>query len=157
MIDGEGSVSNRRHRRIRVTNIERELITACEECCEILGIKYWTNDGSRITSGGHHVYEITMTGLANMQRIQDVVPLRSRSKQHRLAEACQARPRSNPGDGISRIELDALYTNLRCTAQELARHYGVTPRVVAVWLDKYGIRRRGRGEANRLREEMRQR
>jgi hypothetical protein len=104
MIDGEGSVSHRRH--VAVYNTEPELIAACAECCNALGITYQIRTHAPARGAAKPVLELRVYGRDNFERIA-TLPLRHPDKISRLrAMLGTYKPRPPSADQLRRWYLD---------------------------------------------------
>jgi hypothetical protein len=89
MIDGEGTVtaiaSAKTPRRIRVCNTDASILTAAQEACDVLGLTTTTQWHLRLKRPHHlPLAQISITGKENLQRVADIVPIRSATKIERL-------------------------------------------------------------------------
>jgi hypothetical protein len=144
MIDGEGHIRVHRNRSASVANTERDLIDAVTECCDVLGLHYVVNENSYHREGdGYHrkpIWEVRMAGKDTLERIRDVVPLRSKRKAQAVRDAIAAytqKPRP------PREWLEQKYLVERLSLQQCAEAWGVRNSASAhSWMQYYGIPRR---------------
>lgn len=142
MIDGEGSVTlgpTRKCRRVTIHNTDADLIEACEQCCEELGITFRTHQNRPVQRG----WTIAIMGRDNLELLYTSVPIQHRRKRDLLREAVDTyQPRFIPPDGE---ELRRLYEQ-GATLSDLAELTGYHSRTVRKYLLLSGVELRGRSE-----------
>lgn len=147
MIDGEGSVAiARRDGRIKsryvcIVNTDESIIEACEEACRALGITF-TRSCRR--ERARPLFHVGIYGRANLERLLEVVPLRSGAKAERLREAVESyQQRHHRVDQIPE-DVRRLYVDEGRSGPDVAAMLGVAESTLYGWMDKLGIERRGR-------------
>ena len=133
MIDGEGTVTDpqrirRQSRAVRITNTDRELITACEECCVLLGLRFKVYERSPQRCKGKRTYDLVMYGRDNFEKLARL-PLRSPIKLARLKGLVLSYPRPKRPTRYVLLKLHAVESVAYIAAQ-----YGVTRVTVYRWL-----------------------
>ena len=152
MIDGEGTVSLLRTRsgnrtcKVRITNTDWGLILATAQALEVLGVEHTIVEGSTPKKAGwSRRWDVQISTRAGLQRLADVVELRSTKKRERLGALLAAYKRA---PRPAREELERLYTIEKKSCAELMQLLGAkSTSTVFGWLRYYGIERRSLTEA----------
>ncbi len=144
MIDGEGSITmvRKQVRTVVIVNTDIDLIDACAECYDTLGISYHRYQrrysGQNPKWADKHILQVY--GQGNIERIYELVPIRSKAKRATLEAMMGSWRKPQP----TKEELERLYVgqgwsykqlmehfNIRsaATVSRLMRSYGIEPRV----------------------------
>lgn len=137
MIDGEGHVSSK-SKSIRISNTEFELIEAIIESCVALDLHYAVNGPKSIRSG-KSVWEVNISSRSTLERVRDLVPIRSSRKKSALVDAIgsfkyKARP--------PREWVEQKYVFEGLSLREVAMAWGLKSNCKSCahgWLKFYGI------------------
>lgn len=144
IIDGEGSVSMRPNRNIgsqsftrevRITNTDVGMLVAAEHVLRDLGVDFKRYDRSdRERLGNKPIYDISITGKENLDKLHEVLPLMT-TKKHVLHQAVTSYVRKNrpPQDELEQHVAAGL------SDAQIAERYGVTAGAVWFWRKHYGI------------------
>ena len=111
MVDGEGSIGGRGKREIRIRNTEPELIDACIEAADLLGLEYRVYRNRFAGNQWKNYDELSFTVQENLQNFQRLVPFKSKRKQELLQQALDAYTRRSTGwakNGLSILERQIL-------------------------------------------------
>lgn len=92
LIDGEGTVACYRYsgiyrsRHIMVSNTEKDIIRACAEACDYLGITYSIKNYSRYHKVGNKKpeYRLHIYGYQNCKKVLEIIPIKATYKFEKL-------------------------------------------------------------------------
>lgn len=146
MIDGEGHVSAKQNKAIRIGNTEPELIAATEWCCDQLGF-HWRTNGPYLKPSGKSVWEVSINGRDTLERALEVLPIQSPRKRAALVEAIGNYKYCRPP---TKEWLEQKYVTERLSLSRIVPLCEANNSVtVWGWLRKYGIPTRSRAEGMR--------
>lgn len=149
MIDGEGTVSRiGEGRRVRIGSTTPELIEACIEACDVLGIATIRHkDAVSASKRGRIPYHLlSITGRTNLERLQQTVPLRHPEKRARLDAIVTTYVQGFP---LTEEELLALYHEQSLSPTQIGRLIGRDAKTVWCHLRQTGKPMRSGSEALR--------
>lgn len=149
MIDGEGTVAKadgRTNKMARVTNTDRRLIAACEECCEALDIAYTVVPRKAYKAHWASGWDLVVSGKENIGRLS-ALPLRSLAKKQRLLALLASYRPARPAPELLR----ELYVDRGMSIKAIGRYIGRPWTSVRQWLVADGVEIRSLSEAGRLR------
>lgn len=150
IIDGEGSVGQRKHkgkkqgftREVRITNTDESIIAASKAALDLLGVTYKLyerRDRAERANvfGTKPLFDIVISNKEGMDVILDRVPLRCEYKAEKLKTAVGSYVRKNRPP---QHELEA-HIAAGLSDAKIAAVYGVTAGAVWFWRKHYGIER----------------
>jgi hypothetical protein len=154
IIDGEGWVVAKPAKFIGIANTDWDIVEATMECCATLGLRHRVNVSNKAQRRGRSTcWQVTIGGKETLERVQQIVPIRCRRKQVRLAEAIASfhkTPRP------PREWLEQKYVIEGLSLQQIAELWGKKSATSAFhWMEFYGIPCRTLSESavNRRRKE----
>lgn len=137
VIDGEGHISQRKHkskehgytREVRITNTDEGLLSASRAALDMLGVKHRTYDRSeRARLGTKPIFDIVVWGKENLELLVEHVPLQTEKGDKLKAVVGSYMRKNRPPDETLRT---LFLTDM--TDKKIAERYGVTPGAVWFW------------------------
>lgn len=135
LIDGEGTVA-KVNQAVSMGNTDYEIVEAWQECCSILGLQS-TVYGPRKPRGNRKPFwEVYIRSRDSLQRVFDVVPIRTTRKRELLAEALS---RYKYSSRPPKEWLHQKYVVEHLTGPQIAELCDTSYNRVYKWLRDYGI------------------
>lgn len=159
MIDGEGHVDcairdGYLRRVVTIVNTEIELIEACEDALDVLGVRHARHTWTMTTGRRRQAWRVYIGEPSNLRRLAAVVKLQSPRKRDALARAAEHRGRAERLSPEEReatfAEVRRLYEHEGMSAAMIAGAFGRDETTIYQWLRLGGGTVRTRSEARYL-------
>jgi hypothetical protein len=155
LIDGEGTVTvpgkTHRLRRVSIANTDTAILSAAEQCCEILGIACKRYERKNRPQNWSPAWDVVIYGRMNLDILCTLVPLQAPKKWTKLKalyESYRIYRRHRSEWPIT--EIKQLYYEENWSFEMLAKKYEVSLGTVHRWFEQSGLQARSNSEGSKL-------
>jgi hypothetical protein len=155
LIDGEGHIRVKINRSVSVSNTDMDIIEAAVECCVVLALRHRISKMAT-RPDRKQCWEVFIVGKESLERVRDIVPIRSRRKAAALSDAIALYRTPKEIAYPPRRWLEEKYWGEGMSLAEVAELWGSkSPSHALMWMRHHGVPTRTLSESaiNRRRKE----